>query len=216
MSVITILAGCSHGAAADLYPVSIGNTWTYEVTEGSVIGTNAERIAAVASLSGGKQVTMTGSLIISGFQQHATSYFFFGSDGSMTIPPNDPMTSLGWPSLPDNIIVPPLGAIQPGRSFVTATNRPLNYLGKNTSERQSITLEGDGVSRITLPAGTYQATAVTITIVATLKGKNALTTMERMWFAPGVGLVKEQVDGLAPNGRPGTELTEELESFKHG
>src|ERR1039457_6513394 len=57
-------AGTSGNAAvtgSTLFPMTVGNTWVYNVTLSAEKGTATDRITAVTPISGGQQATMTHS-----------------------------------------------------------------------------------------------------------------------------------------------------------
>src|SRR6266568_9036439 len=85
--------------------------------------------------------------------------------------------------------------------------------GRKVSGKARITVQGGGTASVTVPAGTYRVTVVNMTMSATSSGVDKPAVMvQRMWFAPHVGEVGEEV--IAASSGSGQVLsTEKLQSF---
>jgi hypothetical protein len=83
-------------------------------------------------------------------------------------------------------------------------------LQSGQGETANVTVQGEGTTSVSVPAGTFQASVVTMTI-ATKAGTVEVTT----WLAQGIGLVKTRALIRAPGGT-GFLTTDELQSFTRG
>ena len=81
-------------------------------------------------------------------------------------------------------------------------------------ETADITVQGGGTQPVTVPAGTYQATLVNMTIV-THVGSFTTTITIKEWTAPGAGPVKSE-EVIKAAGQSQVTTTEALLSFKKG
>src|SRR5437762_1885923 len=78
----------------------------------------------------------------------------------------------------------------------------------------TVTVQGGGTESVSVPAGTYQATVVNMTIV-THVGSFATTITVKEWTAPGTGPVKSE-ELIKAAGQTQTTSTEALLSFTKG
>ena len=90
----------------------------------------------------------------------------------------------------------------------------VNQSGQVQSQDANVTVQGQGTSTVKVPAGTYQATLVTMTMSVKV-GNYSSTEEVQTWVAPGAGPVKTK---LSLHAAGNTELTstEELLSFTKG
>jgi hypothetical protein len=75
-------------------------------------------------------------------------------------------------------------------------------------------VQGQGTHTVTVPAGTYQATLVTMIMSIRVGGFGSDEEIQT-WTAPGTGPVKSEVL-LLTGGRATLTTTEELVSFTQG
>ena len=61
----------------------------------------------------------------------------------------------------------------------------------NEYETANVTVQGDGTQSVSVPAGTYRATLVNMTMV-TKVGSFTTTAVVKVWTAPGTGPVKTE------------------------
>jgi len=201
--------GSGSFTGTELFPVAVGNTWVYRVTTaGQPAGTEVNKITTVVPVAGGNRVTTThevrGTRSVSIKQT-----YLFGSDGSITVP----LTSLGSSTFTvksGGIVWPSQAQIDSGRPFHSTITATLTAAGQSRQISARVTVQGAGSARVTVPAGTYQATVIDETVAEKLMGIS-ISLRVRTWMAKGTGPVKSQV---STNGS--TISSEELKSFTKG
>jgi hypothetical protein len=77
-----------------------------------------------------------------------------------------------------------------------------------------VTVRGGGTQSVTVPAGTYTADVVNMTMSETIEGI-AVSSVVRTWLAPGVGPVKSEVI-IHEGGTDKIAAENQLVSFKAG
>jgi hypothetical protein len=90
----------------------------------------------------------------------------------------------------------------------------VNQSGPAQDQNANVTVQGQGTSTVTVPAGTYQATLVTMTFSVKVGGYSS-TEEVQTWAAPGTGPVKTKV-ALHAAGNIELTSTDELVSFTKG
>jgi hypothetical protein len=199
-------AGSGSFAGTALFPIAVGNTWTYKVTTaGPGLGTTVDKIIKVVPVPGGNQVTTTHTF--NGVTN--TETLLFGSDGSIT----QPLTSIGSTTVrvkSGSIKWPSQAVIDSGQPVESTIVIVASVAGQSHSITAHVTVRGAGSATVTVPAGTYHATIVESTVSESIAGITVGIKIQT-WLAPGVGPVKSQV---TTNG----ELVsgEELTSFVKG
>jgi hypothetical protein len=174
------------------YPIGVGNTWRYSDSDG---GKTVDRMAAVTAVSGGQQVKMDGTITTFGLTTHSSAYFIFHSDGSITYPFNQFNTSSSTTKLTllsGTIMFPSASALASGQ--VSHATLKLQYTSSGVTKDLTthITVKGGGTQTVTVPAGTYSASIVDMTMSETIQGITVGTEV-MTWFANGVGPVKSEV-----------------------
>ena len=86
--------------------------------------------------------------------------------------------------------------------------------GGNQYENADVTVQGTGTVTVTVPAGNYRATLVTMTMTENV-GSYHSTQVVETWEAAGTGPVKTEVL-IRAGGRSELTSTEELLSFTRG
>jgi hypothetical protein len=81
-------------------------------------------------------------------------------------------------------------------------------------EISHVTVQGAGTATVTVPAGTYQATIVDMTMVMTVSGITVSIEI-RTWVANGIGQVKSEVSTGVADHSAVTAISE-LKSFTKG
>jgi hypothetical protein len=199
-------AGGSSFTGTTLFPIAVGNTWTYKVTTtGLGAGTTVDKITKVVPVSGGNQVTSTHTF----HGVTTTETFLFGSDGSITMP----LTSIGSTTVhvkSGGIVWPSQAVIESGQPTTSTIVLAASVAGQSHTFTAHVTVRGLGSASVTVPAGTYHATIVQDTVTESIAGITVGIGI-RTWLAPGVGPVKSQVttNGTAVSGQ-------ELTSFAKG
>ncbi len=207
----------SPGASASVpFPVAVGDTWTYtlEIAGQPLPSVLVKKITGITPVPGGQRVSMAITYSVYGIPKTFHQDYLFGTDGSISFPPSGPITSLMSPANAGNVIVPPLSVVNSGRPVTwTVKIPPLKLAGRKVSGKARITVQGGGTASVTVPAGTYRVTVVNMTMSATSSGVDKPAVMvQRMWFAPHVGEVGEEV--IAASSGSGQVLsTEKLQSF---
>jgi hypothetical protein len=200
----------SAGTTASLanYPIGVGDTWLYRSSLG---GTVTNKMTAVTPVSGGQQVTETNTIDLAGSPSTTRNTYIFHSDGSITYPSSGFGSDV---SIQGGISWPPPAAISSEQPYKSTLHITLDESGQRLSETAHITVRGAGTATVTVPAGTYQATIVEMTMSLTVKGF-PVTTEVRTWLANGVGPVQSEVVSTALST---TRLVDQqkLESFTKG
>ncbi len=133
--------------------------------------------------------------------------FVFHPDGSITYP----FTQVGGQTVhSDGILWPPGAVIASGQPV---RQRTAIHTGSHTDIVQT-TVQGAGTATVTVPAGTYHARIVNITMVMPMGG-TSITVEVRTWFADGVGPVKEEALSTS-DGQKTVAFVEELTSYTKG
>jgi hypothetical protein len=160
-------------------------------------------------VSGGDLVTMADANHIAGVTKPTQVTYMFYSDGSIGVPftqfEGGKVTiksgSIVWPSASE---------IASGQSHSSVLAISFKTSGQTINEKVHVTVKGDGTQRVTVPAGTYQASVVQQTMTETVFG-HRVNTVVRTWLAPGVGPVQSEV--LGQGGLGGLLVREELKKF---
>jgi hypothetical protein len=200
------------------FPVGVGDTWTYSTSDAAgTTGTAVEKMVAVSPVSGGEQVTMDGTNDILGTTTTNTAYYIFHSDGSITLPFSQFNTgsstsdvkllsgTLEWPSA---------SALASGSTSTSTLQIQFSVNGQTENVTATIAVKGAGSQSVTVPAGSYTATVVDMTMSETVEGIPVSDTVTT-WLAPGVGPVKSEVT-VDENGTSSVEGTQVLTSFTQG
>jgi hypothetical protein len=194
--------------------VAVGNTWKYKTTAGSETGTTIDKMTAVVPVASGQQVTMTGTSTLLGTTSTHASTYVFGSDGSITYPLSQFESGSGVSLSGSGVFWPPAAVIDSGKPSTSALKISISESGQKFSTTAHITVQGAGSASVSVPAGSYQATVVDMTIALTVDGVS-VTEQIKTWLAAGVGPVKDEVI-LDEAGTNTVAAGEELESFTKG
>jgi hypothetical protein len=185
-SVTASPAQGTSGSAVGLadYPVAVGNTWVYQNSLG---GTVTNKMIAVTPVSGGTQVTQTSTLDLTGSPSTTQEIYVFHSDGSITYPANQfsdvsVQGGIVWPTPAE------IAAGQPNSSTLQITSTQ----GQSLNVTAHVVVQGAGSASITVPAGTYQATIIDMTMSYAVQGITVSIEVQT-WLANGVGPVQSEV-----------------------
>jgi DUF3108-like len=193
------------------FPITVGNTWVYDSDTTTLNGTVTNKIVAAKPVSSGTQVTMSDH---DSFASTTTdSTYVFHPDGSISYPfsqlQSDVVVVKGGISMPSAAVV---DSGRPTTSTVVVEIHP----GTGSIRRVTahVTVKGDGTATVTVPAGTYTATVVSMSEKFTVAGY-AATVVVKSWMANGVGPVQSEAR-LTELGH--TQLVSELKlkSFTKG
>jgi hypothetical protein len=211
----TASASASAAASGSLpFPVAMGNTWTYKITSSGESGTTINKMTAVTPAAGGQRVTMATTDHLASVNTSAKETYVFGSDGSIIYPLNQIQPGTGVTVSGNGVVWPPASVLDSGKPSKSNLKLSVKVAGQTISTTAHITVQGAGTQTVTVPAGTYQATVLLMTETVAVQGI-AVTDEVKVWLAPGVGPVKDEV--LANQaGTAHVTVTEELESFMKG
>jgi hypothetical protein len=192
----------SPGASASVpFPVAVGDTWTYTLeTLGLPPPVLVKKITGITPVPGGQRVSMAITQFVYGIPKTIHQDYLFGTDGSISFPPPGPTASALSPANAGRVIVPPLAVVNSGRPVTwTVKMPPVKLAGRKISGKTRVTMQGGGTASVTVPAGRYRVTVVNMTIKTTTSGfDKPLVAVQRMWFAPRVGEVGEEVINASP------------------
>jgi hypothetical protein len=195
------------------FPVGVGDTWRYRTTYGRTVN----RITAVTPASGGQQVTMRSAITSLGSTSHDTAYYVVHSDGSISLPFSQFDTSSSGASvklISGDIFWPPADQLSSGQAYHDALKIEFSTNGTTQNVTAHVTVRGAGTQSVTVPAGTYNADVVNMTMAETIEGIS-VSSVVRTWLAPGVGPVKSEVI-LHEGGTTHVAAENQLVSFKTG
>ncbi|HEY2638500.1 MAG TPA: hypothetical protein VGI66_01265 [Streptosporangiaceae bacterium] len=179
------------------FPVAVGNTWVYKTSTltGSADNRRTDKIIAVKPVSGGTDVTMSSTDNILGTTSTSQSEFVFHSDGSISYPFNQFNTG-GAQShvklISGGLLWPSAAVLASGKQYHDLLRIQTDVAGHKLTLTSQVTVQGGGTQTVTVPAGTYNATVVKMTMSETVAGFHA-TTEITTWLASGVGPVKTEV-----------------------
>jgi hypothetical protein len=197
----------SYVAAGSIrFPVAVGNTWVYETVSNinNLHGLLTKKVLTVAPVPGGHQVTMS-STLAPGPAPTLETYLFY-ANGQIGFPVNEPH---GVSVVSSNgVIWPDAEGLASGRAYHSVLHIRLS---SGQYETANVTVQGGGTASVTVPAGTYQATLVTMTMV-TKVGRFTTTAVVKVWTAPGTGPVKSE-DVIEAAGKTQLTTTQALLSF---
>ncbi len=196
-------------AASVPFPIAVGNTWVYQATTSinSTHSTDTKKVLSVAPTAGGRQVTMS-DIVLPGSAKVTQNYVFY-DNGQIGFPISQ---SHGISVVSGKGIVWPNAAdLATGQAFHSTSQIKLS---SGQFETADVTVRGGGTQSVTVPAGTFQATLVNMTIL-THVGSFATTITVKEWTAPGTGPVKSQ-EIIKAAGQSQISSTEALLTFTKG
>lgn len=192
------------------FPIAVGNTWLYQTTANinGERGFETNKVLSVVPVPGGHQVTMSQTTDLAGVKTTNQDDFVFYANGTIAYPLAGGEVSV----LGRGVLWPSAAELASGRAYHSVVAIKVNKTGP--AQDANVTVQGQGTHTVTVPAGTYQATLVTMTVSVTVGGLSS-TEEVQTWHAPGSGPVKSEVLLLAP-GHTKITTTEELLSFTKG
>jgi len=200
-------------ASALPFPVAVGNTWVYtsSVPSAGSAGTVTDKILSVLPAPGGNRVTesYTSSLT----SKTARTTYVFHSDGWITFPLNQVSGGTVFSSS-GGILLPDAADIASGRPYRSVLTLRFTENGRHLKETAHITVQGAGTATVTVPAGTFTATIIEMTM-AWSTASIPVSIEIRDWFATGTGTVKSEAL-IHEAGFNEVVSTEELQSFTKG
>jgi hypothetical protein len=195
------------------FPVGVGDTWRYKTTYGRTVN----RMTAVTPVSGGQQVTMRSAITSLGTTTHDTAFYVVHSDGSISLPFSQFDTNSSGTSvklISGSIFWPPADQLSSGKAYHDALKIEFSANGMTQHVTAHVTVRGAGTQSVTVPAGTYNADVVNMTMSETIEGI-VVSSVVRTWLAPGVGPVQSEVI-LHEGGTAHIAAKDQLISFTAG
>jgi hypothetical protein len=190
------------------FPVAVGNTWVYETVTNinNLHALLTKKVLGVTSVPGGHRVTMSSTLSPGPTPNTTLETYLFYANGQIGFPVNEPH---GISVISGNGVVWPDAAdIASGRAFHSVLQV---RLATGQYETTNVTVQGGGTESVAVPAGTYQATIVNMTMVMKV-GSFTTTAVVKVWVAPGTGPVKSE-ELIQAAGKTQLSTTEALLSF---
>jgi hypothetical protein len=191
------------------FPAAVGNTWIYDVVDNTnnTHATDTKTVLSVNRITGGTRVTMSDTL--SPGPGTTTENYIFYDNGQIGFPVDVPH---GISVVSGNGVVwPDAAGLDSGRAYNSVLKIQLS---DGTYETANVTVQGDGTVPVSVPAGKYQTTLVTM-IVTTKVGRFPTTAVVKVWIASGTGPVRSG-ETLEAGGNTQLASTSELLSFTRG
>lgn len=179
--------GSTVAAGSIPFPVAVGNTWTYEVVTSinKLRAIDTKQVVKVTTVPDGRRVTMSDSLG-PGTAINTLQHYLFYDNGQIGFPVSD---AHGVSVVSSNGVVwPDAAGVASGRPYHSVLSIKLS---SGRYETANVTVQGGGTQSVSVPAGTYRATLVTMTMVMKV-GSFTTTAVVKAWTAPGTGPVKTQ------------------------
>ena len=196
------------------FPTTVGDSWTYNNTNGT---TSENKIASATQVASGQQVTMDTTFKDNGTTTHDSYQYIIEPNGQIALPTSQfaPSSSgVTFKIISGGIFWPSAAQLASGQPVHTTLTMKFTVAGKTQTITEHITSQGQGTQSVTVPAGTYSASVVNVQESATIDGYNT-TLDDKTWLASGVGPVQSElitVDG----GKTNLTSKEELTSFVKG
>ncbi|MGH3234283.1 MAG: TapB family protein [Streptosporangiaceae bacterium] len=173
------------------FPVAVGDTWVYQSTT-AIDGTNSlttNKIVSAVPTAGGYQVTMYQTTGLAGSVTTVRQVYIFYPDGTIGYP----VTGANGVSVTGSSGVrwPDAAGLAAGRVYHSVLPVRVSQAGGSYTNAD-VTVQSAGTATVTVPAGTYRATVVDMTIT-TKVGRFSTTTEVETWLTPGTGPVKSEV-----------------------
>ena len=139
----------------------------------SEIATPGHRGFYTSFQSASQQVTMRSAITSLGSTSHDTAYYVVHSDGSISLPFSQFDTSSSGASvklISGSIFWPPADQLSSGKAYHDALKIEFSTNGTTQNVTAHVTVRGAGTQSVTVPAGTYNADVVNMTMAETIEG----------------------------------------------
>jgi hypothetical protein len=211
-SATPVTTSSSSVTGSALYPIAVGNTWVYQTTASisGEDGLQTNKVLSVVPVPGGQRVTMSQTTGLHGVKTTSDENLIFYSNGKIAYPVASGEVSV----LGSGVLWPTAAQLASGQVFHSVLRIKVLKSGPVQDQDANVTVQGQGTSTVTVPAGTYQATLVTMTLSLKV-GDESSTEEVQTWVAPGTGPVKTKVS-LRTVGSTVLTSTDELLSFTKG
>jgi hypothetical protein len=187
------------------FPVAVGNTWVYRTTVDGTTGRTTNQIVAAGAGAAGYQVTVNSTTDVDGAVSTVPLVYTFYPDGTVSYPV--PLVA-GLSVVGGGVRWPDAAGLASGRTYHSTVRILVSQTGQY--ENAAVTVRGAGTASVSVPAGTYQASVVDITITA-----KAGSVEVSSWIAQGVGPVQTAVL-IQAAGMTEYSITNVLLSFTKG
>lgn len=193
------------------FPIALGNTWVYQSVSAidNAHALMTRKVLAVNAVADGHRVTMTDIISPATAPVASREDYLFYADGRIGYPLHEKggvwvvsASGITWPAAADLAS----GRVYHSTEVVRLTN--------GNDETADVTVQGGGTATVTVPAGTYRATLVTMTVTTTV-GNFTSTAIVKVWSAAGAGPVKSE-EFVRAGGKTQLKSTEELVTFVKG
>jgi uncharacterized protein DUF3108 len=194
------------------FPIAVGNTWVYKTTASinGENGTETNKVDSVVPVPGGHRVTMSETTDVAGSTTTGRDVFTFYANGTIAYP----LTGSDVTVAGNGVVWPDAADLASGQTFRSVLRVRTGRTGPSQYQNADVAVRGAGTETVTVPAGTYQATLVIMTM--TVKVGNYSSTVEvDTWQAEGTGPVKTEVL-IHAAGNTTASSTQELVSFTKG
>jgi hypothetical protein len=195
------------------FPIAVGDTWVYKTTALGISGTVTNKMISVTPVSGGQKVTMSTADSISS-SANSRAVYIFHSDGSISYPFNQFSSSTSGASVTlvsGGVFWPPAAELATGNPYHSTLKIDYTISGQKQEVTSHVTVQGAGTATVTVPAGTYSATVVDMTLAEAIDGIHVSIEV-RTWLASGVGPVQSEAI-LDEAGTTHVDSKQELTSF---
>jgi hypothetical protein len=194
------------------FPTTTGDTWYYKNTDGS---TSENKIGSVTQTAAGQDVLMDTTLTDNGTTTRDHYSYVVQPNGQISLPVGQfGDSSVSIKLISGGLYWPSSAQLSSGQAYHSTMTMAFAIAGKTQTVTAHITATGEGTQSVTVPAGTYSATVVSMLESEKVEGVN-VTTDVKTWLAPGVGPVQSEmvdVDGATQT----ISNKEELTSFVKG
>jgi hypothetical protein len=202
------------GSGALPFPTTVGDSWTYNNTNGT---TSENKIAANTQVSSGQQVTMDTAFTDNGTTTHDSYEYIVEPNGEISLPTSQfaPSSSgVTFKVISGGIFWPSAAQLASGQPVHTTLTMEFTVAGKTQTITEHITSQGQGTQTVTVPAGTYSTSVVEVQESADIDGYST-TLDDKTWFASSVGPVQSELIDVT-GGKTSIDNKEELVSFSKG
>jgi hypothetical protein len=192
-------AGSGSGATSNSYvapvsipfPVAVGDTWVYRTTANvsGATGLTTDRIVSAGPAAAGYQVTMAQTVQVGGSAVSAEPVYVFYPNGKVGFPVPD---ANGISVQGSGVTWPDSAGLASGQAYHSVVRVGVNQAGVAKDQNADVTVQGAGTVPVTVPAGTYLASLVNMTITTQVGGFTT-TVVVKTWLAPNVGPVQSEV-----------------------
>lgn len=218
-------SGAGHGAGASSnsnsyvapvsipFPDAVGDTWVYQTTANvnGETGLTTDKIVSSGPAAAGYQVTMDQTVQAGGSAISTEPVYVFYPDGKVGYPVPDVN---GVSVQGSGVTWPDSAGLASGRAYHSVVRVGVSQASVAKDQNADATVQGAGTVPVTVPAGTYLASLVNMTIT-TQVGGFAATVVAKTWLAPNVGPVQSEVLTQA-GGQTKLVTTNRLLSFTKG